>query len=397
MSGSNTVWNLPGPASFVREVRRTAGLGQHVAVVLPRVHLVEGGIASTLVDELAGVREDIEYLEPDSGSETLVEAIASALFLDDPPLTVRKLFEEESLAGRSFVFSALELSDDHREELPELLRRLESDSRAVGALERPTFVAVVGPNDLPMREAESRAEIALADVWFWNRASRWDVAAHLALQDREDRHDGLLGEVRLEVIVEAAKWDLDLATELSHGWSGDAVGLLDYLKTPPGSEPVDLPAHRRDHARRPPEALVDLWDAGGLGFWHGALAIAPSHRIRDIAAIDRLVWSAQARVLLPWLELRREQLAQRVEAEVGVERFQAQLARTDHGKYDDAADDVVEVGHLAHLISLEYGRSRRQFCDTAHTLKRARNALAHLRPMTDLEIRNLVEQTQWLA
>lgn len=397
MSASNSMWELPGPGGFVRDIRRTASRGLHVAAVLPRLHFEQRDSAATLVDELSGVREDIEHLFPDEGAPSLIEALGSGVLLDEPVVTVRALMAQEELAGRTFVFSAGDLRPEHRSEVPELLRRLESDSRAVSSGERPTFVAVVSPGDLPARGDTSRVEVMLEEAWLWNRVSRWDVAAYLAIQDRDDRSDGLLAEVRTETIIEAAKWDLELASVLSNEWPGDAVSLLDFLKPSSGYESQELPPHRREYARRPPEGLVGLWDEGGLGFWHGAVTVATAHRNADITSVDRLVWTAQARVLLPWVELRREQLARRVEEALGVEEFRSFVRHASREPKEDSNDDVVEIGLLAHLVTVVYGRSRRQFTDTAHALRRARNSLAHLRPMSDLEIRNLVERTQWLV
>ena len=49
MSTSPLIWQLPGPNGFVREIKKSARRGQHVAAVLPRAYFDEYEHAEWLI------------------------------------------------------------------------------------------------------------------------------------------------------------------------------------------------------------------------------------------------------------------------------------------------------------------------------------------------------------
>lgn len=397
MSDLSAIWRLPGPSGFVRDARKALGRGVHVAAVLPRVHFEETEVAELLMQDLVGVRGEIEHVVPDARDGNLIEAIGAAAYIDEPPVTVRRLLTNEDVAGRQYGLSVADLSEEHLAEIPGFLRRLESDSRAVPAHERATFIVLARASSLEEGRATGGAEVALEQYWFWNRIARWDIAALLALQDRERQVEGLLEEVRLEAICEVARWDLDLALELASSWSGESASLLDHLGQRTRYRLDGVGSFRREHLRRPPAPLVEAWDEGGAGFWHDSVHIAPANAALDSLGVDRLVWSAQARVLLPWIELQRDRLVRHAVELLGEERFREETDKHVRVPYEGAREDVLEIGSVAFLLSRVWRDTRPRYTDTAHALRKARNGLAHLTPMSNQAIRDILLMCQWLA
>lgn len=396
MTEAAALWKLPGPNGFVRAVRRSTSRSQHVAAVLPRKLFEDTDYVETLAMEIEGVRGEIEPLQPGQAATDLVQAIGAGAYLDDPPVTVRTLLTHEEVVGRAFLCVASDLSPEHQSELPEFLRRLEADSRAIPSHQRGTFAFITSHTHLPQFLGSDNSEVGLEILWYWNRVARWDVAALLATQGRDDQGETLLAEIHMETVIEAARWDLDLALQLARLWSGDRAALAEHLsgRTRQVYEPKGPP--RREYSSRPPKDVIALWNEGIVDFWHGAITVAPAHRALDSAGIDRLIWNAQARVLLPWVELRRDRLAQLVEQRMGSDRFAAHVKRIREARNDFGSDDVVEIGPLCILIGAVMGKTAPQLTETAHTLRRARNSLAHLTPMTDLEIKALIDKCRWL-
>jgi len=267
---------------------------------------------------------------------------------------------------------------------------VECESRALPPDARPTFVVIGSRFDLPSFLGGARSEVGLESVWFWGRLSRWDVAAHIAsAQRREDT--GLLAEVRLETIVEVAAWDIDTADHLVTHWCGDPDRLPAVLKEARGAaaEYADLPPERIDGV--PPAAALAAWDDRAVDSWQQRLHCGPSALLRAPDDLARVVWAAQARVLLPWIEQRRDRLQTLVRNCLG-ERYAATTARTLPNLTPGAP---IEIGPLTLLI--QYERGLVDLLGPATQLRRARNALAHLTPLSIAEQHALVERCEQLS
>ena len=110
------------------------------------------------------------------------------------------------------------------------------------------------------------------------------------------------------------------------------------------------------------------------------LAVAPEK-------LARVVWAAQARVLLPWIEERRAALYERVVIALGGRR----LAEVLRNRFDPpvTADASMEIGTLDRVVQIAIGSSDPELCGAARQLRRARNWLAHMRPLSLAEQESL--------
>jgi hypothetical protein len=378
------VWRLPGPRSFLADAAAELGRGRHVAVVLPRALAAApgfgDGLAVALLDEFASRFDAQRVYDPGPGRSVL-DAFCEALIMGEPPATVPELLRHEQARDKVAVVVAADMSGAAARDLPKFLHRVELESHAGGYGQRLSIVAVVTRDELPTFSGGTPSDIGLTSVWWWGRIARWDVAAHIAGLGgfRGASAAGVLADIRAESIVEVARWDLDLAERLADLWAGDPAELPVLLGD--GGLPLKAMATRGTwDDLRPPDALLDSWDTRQLDRWHEQ----PSGSGRSLAAtpgsLDRAVWAAQARVLLPWVEERRSALLYRVKEVLGNRRFADVL----HNSFEPPVqpDGSVEIGALDRLVRITIGSTDPELRDVARHLRQARNLLAHMTPLT---------------
>lgn len=380
------MWALPGPRSFVDDILNSAEQ-QHVAAVLPAYLASDEVVTDELAAELAVLGHDVRRVLPWPDNGKLAEAIGFELVDgDDPPVTVAELLSHPALVRRVLVLNQADLEPSHAEELPEFLRRLEAESRTTAVADRCSVVVLTDREGLPSFAGGDRAEVVLANVWYWNRIARWDVAAHLALLGEHNGH-GVLAEMRVETIVEIARWDFALAGRLATCWDGDWAALPVLLEDLPDVT-SDGPRDRMRSSTVPPDQLLIDWDHGRVEGWHGATAWAPRLGLRNEESVSRLVWRAQARVLLPWIETHRVLLEATLKERLGAQRL---LDAADHYTAEPRqADDIMEIALLRVITKARVGNADVDLTKAAHQLWLARNTLAHLRPIRAGAIDELV-------
>lgn len=142
-------------------------------------------------------------------------------------------------------------------------------------------------------------------------------------------------------------------------------------------------------ASRPPAQLIEAWDSRFVDNWHGAPCVQASVLVTDKPGLARVIWSAQARVLLPWVEQQRARLQQLALNVLGRRRFDEVLVR--HLGREPSLDSVLEIGALDKAIRIGIGRTHPHITEASRRLRACRNALAHLTPIS------LAEQTAAVA
>lgn len=394
MTFFSDVWRLPGPGAYVREVARVAAAGQHVLAVVPRFISDDPEYSDALAVAILNELDSHHRIYPSSSNGSLVSALGFAMTdeFDDAPTTVPSLITHDDVIGGVFVCNAIDLDRVHRSELPPFLARLNEESRPVPKSDRGTLIFVLG-RDLVDQDP---ASVAMASLWYWDRVGRWDVAAFLSTR-YPDLPVGVLGEVRLETIIEIARWDLKLADDLAQDWTSAGFDLNAWVRDRPAIGTPPPPPHRT-LLKRPPEARLEDWDQARVESWHGVPDIAPVHALDRLRSIERLSWRAQSRVLLPWLEVRRVRVEDLVRERLGAKRMSIAVEDCSSRFPGIEVDTtLIELATLARIIASRLGRSERRLRETTRRLVSARNRLSHLRPLAEDEMDELVRDAAWLA
>jgi hypothetical protein len=396
MTLHSDIWRLPGPGGFVRELARLAEGGQHVLAVVPRFIADDPSYSDALAVAIQNALEDPRRLYPAASQGGFVSALGFNMTdeFDGAPATIPELITHADVAGRVFVCNAADLDSPHLAELSTFLQRLDGESRSVPRSERATMIFILGRDILP----EDPASVATTRVWYWDRVARWDTAALLAQHSAPGDLAGVLGEIRLETIIEVSRWDFELAIEIAHDWSGNDLEIGEIISRRPPSAPFDKTI-RLIAQKRPPElrAHVEAWDGGVLESWHGIPTTAPASSLDRQNGLIGLFWSAQSRVLLPWLEIQRARLERLVREKLGPVKMTAAVEHYST-KYADIDFDpsLVELATLARIVNARFGSSEEKLSTTTRLLRSTRNRLAHFQPLRRDELLELVQTCGWL-
>lgn len=395
------VWRLPGPRSFVRDVVTEYGRGHHVATVLPEVLASDAVFTDALgvavLDEFARQSVSARRIY-DAGEDTsILETVSQALIFEDPPATVSELLRHPEVENTVAVVVARDLGTRARSELPAFLERVELESHAArNHTQRLSVVAIVVRGQLPGFRGGASSDVALTSIWWWARIARWDVAAHIADLAERVSLQGVLADVRTESIVEVARWDLDLAEHLVLTWEGEPKDLPSLLKDWRSVSAPAMNGNGRDgtDGLRPPSPVLPFWDQRMVEGWHNELSVTTCSLATEPDKLGRLVWAAQARVLLPWIEERRSTLQTLVTELLGAQRLASVLSE----EFDPPvkAEGLVEIGVLDRLIRRALRSRNTEVRDASRRLREARNHLAHMRPLSLGEQQSLFAAVQAL-
>lgn len=382
------IWALPGPRTLITDTLAEINRGRHVCIVLPAPMAenpaITDALAGGLIDEINRTAMT-SRIHPEPGDDSLLTVLARAVDLDDPPATVPELLRHYQAADAVFVAVADDFTAPQQKEMPELLHRLERETHSVPRGDRLSLIVLAGRQHLPQFAGGEISDVSLASVWWWHRIAHWDTAAHISQVEPPSREVRILSDVRTETIVEVARWDLALAERLAQEWSGDPEELPEHL-SPSTADAAALPAEAAERCgAAPADALLELWDGGRIDGWHDLVAPSALTLAANPRRLDRVVWAAQARIVLPWIEQRRETLQGLAVERMGPDRFQAAL----HNLFrEPITDGFVEISHLRKMIDVRIGDVSMR--TAANWLYDARNQLAHLRPLKLGELRELV-------
>lgn len=395
------VWRLPGPSAFIHDIGTELIRGRHVAVVLPSALCTDepftDSLAVALIEHLHTHQLHPQRVHPQHEARSLLDNLCEALVWRDGdiPATVPELLFCPEVAGSVGVLVAADFCSSQRQELPGLLRRVETESRAhTDSSGRLSLVAIVDHRQLPSFSGGADTEVGMATIWWWGRVARWDATAHVVGLNPGTRASDVLEETRLETIVDVARWDLDLGERLASAWNGEPAELISHLRPATSwTESVARNGHAADF--RPPLPLMDAWDERAVDSWHGSPRMEAAFLAADEGEMSRVVWAAQARVLLPWVEQRRVRLLETVIGLLGPRRFDEVLVR--RLALEPSSDALIEIGVLDRAVRIGLGKTRADITEASRRLRVCRNAMAHLTPLTLSEQSGLVAACRVLA
>jgi hypothetical protein len=376
----DSIWRLPGPNGLLGQVTQEVSRGRHVAVILPSYlaheELFVDGLVASLMRTLRDAGEEPRRAVIGDGHP--LEQFADCLvFAEERPVVVSDLLDHADTAGLTGVLDCTSVTSDRYPLVSDLLTRIAVESRPRPAQHRPRFV-VVGSRHLLPRLPGGQTDVTLEALWWWGRLTRWDVGARLAPIIEATPGAATLREVRLETVLEVCRWDLDIAEELAACWDGDPSSLprtIEEAGKARGKTPGTVARTSRPAASRPDESLLEQWEDGRVDLWHRECAVSPFDLLDEPNGIEHAVWAAQARILLPWIEVRRQELLRRLSDRYGdaVRRAAAAL--------DGAGRTPLEVGPLYQVTREIVPRTEPALRDAARQLMVGRNRLAHLQSL----------------
>jgi hypothetical protein len=129
--------------------------------------------------------------------------------------------------------------------------------------------------------------------------------------------------------------------------------------------------------------VVDLWD--------GQVRISPAAEMtaRVATEIDTLVWRGQSRALTPIVDEYRSRLEAKVRARANMAALSEMSLEDRRGAAKTNGKSTLELGAMAWAVATRRVQLPRREVDLLFCLRDVRNALAHLRALTDQDLDRL--------
>jgi hypothetical protein len=257
-------------------------------------------------------------------------------------------------------------------------------------------------SDFPLSLFSRIDPITTKVFWWWGSTTRLDTAVVVA-DSRPGSftaapRDHVRELVTAEVAVEVAGPDLQTAATIAQRWDGRMSSLKKLLAE------ISYPVNGAEAiirrsifgARQPPSELAGLWNAGAVDLWDGQVRITPaaSNVSSESLDVDTLIWRGQSRALTPLIDDQRRRLENEVRQRIDPALLDSLLEgeganRRLRSDSQRSSSTVLEVGQLAWLIRSGHVKLSRSERDLVNRLREARNAIAHLRGLTDDELDEL--------
>ena len=352
-------WSLPGPAAFVESVVDAIRDGASVVVGAPTN--VSDALSHVLEDRLADDNWRLAGPLQPSGRPPIDEVYAKLEIDDERPSgkTVASLIARME-TKRVVIVSAVDSP-----QWPAWMRFLAeyaSASRSVDKFDRTQLLLVTA--GVPSDRLPAKAP-ALQSLAWDGHVGEGDVFGYvLQFWRRKGKRVDARAKLLARIITRLALWDFDLVDRLLElSWQD----LFEPTQT----------LSSIDDGRESWRGLDATWEDGGFANFDGERmehALVLSRRSDPKRELVMRLWAAQAAELMPILELKRRQLADRMRASRGLP---SSLRLNDEPVLD--LNDV-EIGGLLHLARIH--RLPPDIVGTAQRYRDIRNKLAHLEPVS---------------
>ncbi|WP_329022929.1 hypothetical protein [Streptomyces sp. NBC_01423] len=344
----------------------------------------------------------------DTTADSLLQRLAVELGTSFDPLDA--LLADPGWEGATVLIEAWH--GEEREELAVLLRRFQNLARDSGreSARRPRLLVAARHRDLPPDLSAYLDKGFAKAVWCWNVTDRLDTAVTVASAAGPNEGVSPAGrlreELRREAVVEICGPDLACATELTGSWDGSVAGLPGSLlavrhrvrphEPPPGRWDSD-PLGEAVTGDRPGQEGQEHWDAGTADGWCGRIRVSPLVWFGSAdggTRLNRYLWRAQNRVLLPLLDEARAfyaglvpTAAVRGESSLLLACSRGTGRGPDGGPPRSASLELGELWYACVSGELALTPARRS---RLRTLRDARNKLAHHSVLSDESLKQLI-------
>ncbi len=375
---SGAWWELPGPSRFVEKLAGDLNDGVNVVLSIPQT--VPGGLRAALRSRCQNYRTfssidfSLEHAEP---MDCLYERYAR-----DAP--VDEIRSARGLTGeQTFQRRVLWVDGDEScwPQWRDFLMRYQDACRSVTLADRTLVCLAL--NGSPARASSVPEDVALVHRRLQGVTSDFDMLLYVNhLVDNVSPEDPrptvarLQRDLKVQAVAHLAVWDPDLVGPLLRQPLDEILESQEVLKeyaTSRGWAGLD---------HRDPETL---WRHGAAqklgGRWevHSALlALRDESRI-----LQKRLWAAELKVLLPWIEGERHDLL-----DAYGDRLKEPLEEDYMGSIN--LRDL-EIGKISHFLARVAKPGEAQTLSYVYGLAKLRNALAHHEPIRAIHLTSVLD------
>jgi hypothetical protein len=363
-------WDLPGPRGFILDVLDALEDGSSVILALPPS--VPDGLYDSLIAELDD-RGTLRWRAIDiAGPKRIAQLMADELvpLVRRSPRSLGDEIVYDPGLGTTVV-SVTGLNETGRfREFAAFLAEFLSGVRKVRTTRRFPRLLFSLPHSL-LRDPKIEASPNIVRILEWKgRVSPSDMHLYVATR-MQGRHGPGPTNLYERIVVELAGWDPKLADELCRWNDDDLLGPQQQL-----------------------QALAVEWDKATLGWREGTQDSFGARQVNHILyhitndhddEVNRRLWRAHVAEIFPWLEEIRMHL---------IDRFRNEIRLPHMLQTNEIIEDpnLLEIGQLYWNLKYSAGLTEDQL-NLVNVCRRARNDLAHRRPVRTLRLRQL--ETEW--
>lgn len=293
--------------------------------------------------------------------------------------------------------------EPNRDELADVLSRLTAMVKERGRLPHfPRLLIVARDGDIPQSTLRHLDAVTAGIHWWWGAIHRADTSVVVAssltggqLHAPRSTQTQLRRMVASEVITEVCGPDLVFASELAMRWDGLMESLHHHITELAVELSLDVTGDvsasnkAPKFVTRPPQELRAAWRSGAVDQWEHETRVSLGARdtAKDTVMLDRLVWRAQNRVLMPLIDESRARLERIFLSRAGKDVLRG-LAEQERDRRSPRRSEQqpFEIGTMYHAVRSQKVRLPDKDRECLYLLRDIRNALAHLRPITDREL-----------
>ncbi len=375
---SGAWWDLPGPSRFVERVAGDLNDGKNV--VLSNPERVPDGLRAALRSRCQNYRTfssidfSLEHAEP---MDCLYERYARDAPVDELR-SARGLTEEQTFQRRVIWVDG---DESCWPQWRDFLIRYQEACRSVALADRSLVC-------LALKGCSARAGSVPEDVALVHRrhqgvTSDFDMLLYVnhlvddvSPEDPRPTVTRLRRELKVQAVAHLAAWDPDLVGPLLRQPLAEILESQDTLKeyaTSRGWADFDNGDPRALWRHGAAEKLGGRWEV------HSALlALRGESRI-----LQKRLWAAELKVLLPWIEGERHDLldtyGDRLEVPLE-EEYMGSISIRD-----------LEIGKISHFLARVARPSETQTLSYVYGLAKLRNALAHHEPIRAMHLTSVLD------
>lgn len=376
----NLWWQLPGPRHFIDGIVQGVRVGKSVILCLPR--FMPDGLKIALKAEICQTNEwEWCDLPLNSDNRAPIDILYSHFVSESPTHALRSAFtlsQEETFEGK--VIWVENVDKQTWRSWQDFLLEYEQACRSMPALARSTFcVALIGETALqPPPE-----NVCLSNFYWKGVVTPFDMLFFVTslMQTRSTRD--MQKRLMIAMVADLALWDPCVAEIFSGSRIEDILNpvplLQEIAEEREWAKHVQMDSERLEvNPRLWSDGLADIFE--GKPRLHSSILTLNDPR----KEIDRRIWNAQIRTLLPMVEEKRRELLEKLDGILMVP-YETRSGAAITDIYD------LEIGHIYHQLATSDLNTDPKLRDLAWQLKEIRNRLSHLEALSQEQLSFLEE------
>jgi len=352
-------WRQVGPSRFIQDIFNAVEKTPVVGIAVPSGRL--GDKDSTISYEVSKLNESIVWLDVqiDADCSDVFAETVHQVVLQSETLKIKVAADLLTpVLDKTVISFDQETIQLHHRKLFPVAAAFAAAARRNNRVQRPTLVFNLPPNFLDGGDLAVMGDDRATIISYKGYIRRHDMIGYVSSIMRDRKDNFISNEILVSIVAHTATWDPMIASLLACGTVDDILN----------------PWHFLSSTFSYLQPLPRVWEAGTFDTLDGHDAPHPLWMVNNGKRddFDRLIWSAHLAEFYPWLERMRLKLLK-----IMIEDIRRGATKL-YGN-EDVDLQTLELGDMCKCI-WQVNR-KDEFWDFLYSCKKARDDLAHLRPI----------------